>query len=68
MTHKETPDRRLLKLVRLLSASEVQNRLMRISDRLRIRYPEYRAMIENVIEQIGGGGGGPLRSYLRPTR
>ncbi len=106
MTRGETPDRRLLKLIRLLPPSEVQNRLMRISDReiavsllylekeerafilsflggakksrvqeemeytdrLRIRYPEYRLMIENVIKQIGGSGGGPLRSYLRPVR
>ena len=102
----ETPDRRLLKLIRSLPASDAQNRLMRISDRelavsllylvsdersyvlsfiggakrrrveeeieyterLRIRYPQYRAMIESVIEQLGGSGRGPLRSYLRPIR
>jgi hypothetical protein len=102
----ETPDRRLLKLLRLMPASDVQNRLMRITDReiavsllylvqeerafvlsflggakrrrveeeieytdrMRIRYPQYRVMIESVISQLGGSGGGPVRSYLRPIR
>lgn len=102
----DTPDRRLLKLLRSLPASDVQNRLMRITDReiavallylvdeernyvlsflggakkrrveeeieytdrMRIRYPQYRIMIESVIEQLGGTGGGPVRSYLRPVR
>jgi hypothetical protein len=106
MRPTETPDRRLLKLLRSMPASEVQNRLMRITDReiavsllylvqderryvlsflggakrrrveeeveytdrMRIRYPQYRIMIENVIAQLGGSGGGPLRSYLRPVR
>ncbi len=104
MPVQDTPDRRLLKLLRLLPPAEVQNRLMRMSDReiavsllylvreernfllsflggekrrrveeeiiytdkMRIRYPQYRTMIENVIEQLSGSAKGPLRSYLKP--
>ncbi len=104
MPVQDTPDRRLLKLLRLLPPAEVQNRLMRMSDReiavsllylvreernfllsflggekrrrveeeiiytdkMRIRYPQYRTMIESVIEQLSGSAKGPLRSYLKP--
>jgi len=102
----ESPEERLLKLLRNLPAAEAQNRLMRISDRelaicmlymdppnrgrllgllgsakrqrvsqetgyvshLRLRYPQYRQVIEKVIGVLSGYERGSIRSYIRPVR
>lgn len=102
----ESPDQRLIKLIRSLPPQEAQNRLMRVTDRelaisilymekpeqklvlqrlgasksrrvrqeldyvshLRLRYPQYRDVIEQVIERISGRSDGSIRSYIRPRR
>ena len=99
----ETPDKRLVKLLRGLTPAESQNRLMRITDRnlaicmlymedvernlllgrlgkmkrdrvvqelayvkhLRLRYPQYRSVIEQVIISLAGGKDIGPRSYIR---
>jgi len=101
-----TPDRRLYRLATALPPRDVQNRLMRITDRelaismlylddserrvmlgflgrvkrdrvtqelsyvqhLRLRYPQYRRVIEQVIAFLSGRSDGSVRSYIRPIR
>ena len=102
----ESPEQRLLKIIRILPDAEIQNRLMRITDRelaicmlymeadqrpavldvlgnvkrqrvlqeigyvnhLRLRYPQYRTVIEKVIGVLTGQDEGNIRSYIRPYR
>lgn len=102
----DSPEQRLLKIMKVLPHAEVHNRLMRITDRelaicmlyieenqrpailnllgsvkrqrviqeigyvshLRLRYPQYRMVIEKVIGVISGQDEGNIRSYIRPYR
>ena len=102
----ESPEQRLLKIIRSLPPAEVQNRLMRITDRelaicmlymekteypllldplgkakrqrilqeisyvnhLRLRYSQYRVVVEKVIDVLTGRDDGSIRSYIRPIR
>ncbi len=101
-----TPDKVLAGLIRLEPSANVQNILMRISDRelaismiymekkdiafllsflppvkqvrvkqeqiyvdrLNLRYPQYRIVIDDVILRLKGMSGGGIRSYVRPRR
>ena len=101
---KESPDKRLIKIIQALSLADAQNRLMRVSDRnlaicmlymeevernfllnrlgrikrdrvrqeigyvqhLRIRYPLYRSVIEQVIISVAAGKNMGPSSYIRP--
>lgn len=103
---KLSPDQRLFHLLISLPPQDVQNRLMRITDReiaistiymgdrernvllgflghvkrervmqeiayvehLRLRYPQYQAVIEQVIAVVSGRRDGSVRSYIRPIR
>lgn len=103
---KFSPDQRLFQLLISLPPQDVQNRLMRITDReiaistiymedrernvllgflgqvkrervrqeiayvehLRLRYPQYQAVIEQVIAVVSGRSDGSVRSYIRPIR
>lgn len=102
----ESPDKRLIKILKGLPPAEAQNRLMRITDRnlaicmlymedmernvllgrlgkmkrdrvqqehgyvkhLRLRYPQYRSVIEQVIISLVGGKDIGPRSYIRPIK
>ncbi len=102
----DSPEQRLLKIIRIIPPAEVQNRLMRITDRelaicllymdekerprilntlgnvkrqrviqeigyvshLRLRYPQYRVVIEKVIGILTGSDDGSIRSYIRPFK
>jgi hypothetical protein len=37
-------------------------------DRLNIRYPQYRTVIDDVILRLQGNSSGGIRSYVRPRR
>lgn len=37
-------------------------------DRLNLRYPQYRTVIDDVILRLKGMSGGGIRSYIRPSR
>ena len=101
-----TPDRVLARLLRSGKHADVQNILMRISDRelaismiymeeddvtfllsflpvvkqdrvkqeqiyvdrLNLRYPQYRTVIDDVILRLQGLSGGGIRSYVRPRK
>jgi len=102
----ESPDKRLIKILKALPPADAQNRLMRITDRnlaicmlymenvertillgrigkmkrdrvqqelgyvkhLRVRYPHYRSVIEQVIISLVGGKDIGPRSYIRPIK
>lgn len=101
---RESPDKRLIKIIQTLPQADAQNRLMRVSDRnlaicmlymeeiernlllnrlgrtkrdrvrqeigyvqhLRIRYPQYRSVIEQVIISLSAGKNIGPSSYIRP--